>query len=119
MTGFQLACSICWDWARKACAIAVEFEDAAYLNYAALLARHVRTAASLQQILEDYFGVRCAHPAICRHLEKAGVRKTRPSFTGFGGPSERLAWESWLETKFGIITGESAFRWGPCASSSI
>jgi len=63
--------------------------DAAYLNYVGLLGRHVRSAASLEQILEDYFGVSV-------HIEQfAGAWRKLSSenqtcFTGFGGPSERL-----------------------------
>ena len=63
--------------------------DRACLNYVALLARHVRSAASLRQIIEDYFGV----AAEVRQF--AGTwRKLQPenqtSFSGLGGASERL-----------------------------
>jgi type VI secretion system protein ImpH len=63
--------------------------DRACLNYVGLLARHVRSAASLRQILEDYFGV----AAEVRQF--AGTwRKLQPenqtSFSGLGGASERL-----------------------------
>ncbi len=63
--------------------------DDAYLYYVGLLARHVRSAASLEQILSDYFGVDV-------HIQQfAGAwRKLKPEnqtcFTGLGGNSERL-----------------------------
>ncbi len=74
--------------------------DIAYLNYAGLLARHVRSAASLQQILEDYFGVQV-------HIQQfAGAwRKLNPEnqtcFTGFGGASERLG--------VGVVAGDEVW----------
>ncbi len=74
--------------------------DDAYLNYVALLARHVRSAASLQQILEDYFGVQV-------HIQQfAGAwRKLNPEnqtcFTGFGGASERLG--------VGVVAGDEVW----------
>jgi type VI secretion system protein ImpH len=63
--------------------------DQACLNYVGLLARHVRSAASLQQILEDYFGV------AVEVRQFAGTwRKLQPenqtSFSGSGDASERL-----------------------------
>ncbi|MGP8268444.1 MAG: type VI secretion system baseplate subunit TssG [Terracidiphilus sp.] len=74
--------------------------DDAYLNYVALLARHVRSAASLQQILEDYFGVQV------RIQQFAGAwRKLDPEnqtcFTGFGGASERLG--------VGVVAGDEVW----------
>jgi type VI secretion system protein ImpH len=74
--------------------------DDAYLNYVGLLARHVRSAASLQQILEDYFGVQV-------HIQQfAGAwRKLDPEnqtcFTGFGGASERLG--------VGVVAGDEVW----------
>jgi type VI secretion system protein ImpH len=74
--------------------------DDAYLNYVGLLARHVRSAASLQQILEDYFGVQV-------HIQQfAGAwRKLNPEnqtcFTGFGGASERLG--------MGVVAGDEVW----------
>jgi type VI secretion system protein ImpH len=74
--------------------------DEAYLNYAGLLARHVRSAASLEQILGDYFGV-------AAHIQQfAGAwRKLSPesqtSFTGMGGPSERLG--------VGVVAGDEVW----------
>jgi type VI secretion system protein ImpH len=74
--------------------------DGAYLNYVSLLARHVRSAASLQQILEDYFGVQV-------HIQQfAGAwRKLNPEnqtcFTGFGGASERLG--------VGVVAGDEVW----------
>jgi len=74
--------------------------DDAYLNYAGLLARHVRSAASLEQILEDYFGVKV-------HIQQfAGAwRKLKPEnqtcFSGFGGDSERLG--------VGVVAGDEVW----------
>jgi len=74
--------------------------DDAYLNYVGLLARQVRSAASLRQILEDYFGVQV------RIQQFAGAwRKLNPEnqtcFTGFGGASERLG--------VGVVAGEEVW----------
>ena len=74
--------------------------DAAYLNYVSLLGRHVRSAASLKQILEDYFGV----PV---HIEQfAGAwRRLKPEnqtcFLGLGGASERLG--------VGVVAGDEVW----------
>lgn len=74
--------------------------DDAYLNYVGLLARHVRSAASLEQILEDYFGVKV-------HVQQfAGAwRKLKPEnqtcFSGFGGESERLG--------VGVVAGDEVW----------
>ena len=74
--------------------------DDAYLNYVALLARHVRSAAALEQILEDYFGVDV-------HIQQfAGAwRKLDPGnqtcFSGLGGPSERLG--------VGVVAGDEVW----------
>lgn len=74
--------------------------DDAYLNYIGLLARHVRSAASLEQILEDYFGVQV-------HIQQfAGAwRKLKPEnqtcFTGLGGDSERLG--------VGVVAGDEVW----------
>jgi type VI secretion system protein ImpH len=75
-------------------------EDAAYLNYAALLARHVRTAASLQQILEDYFGVDVHIQQFAGTWRKLGL-ENQTKFTGFGGPSERLG--------VGVVAGDEVW----------
>ena len=63
--------------------------DEAYLNYAGLLARHVRTAASLQQILEDYFDVDVHIQQFAGAWRKLSV-ENQTCFTGLGGASERL-----------------------------
>jgi type VI secretion system protein ImpH len=74
--------------------------DDAYLNYVGLLARHVRSAASLEQILEDYFGVEV-------HIQQfAGAwRKLSPEnqtcFSGLGGASERLG--------VGVVAGDEVW----------
>ena len=74
--------------------------DAAYLNYAALLARHVRTAASLRQILEDYFGVDVQIHQFAGTWRKLSS-DNQTCFTGFGGPSERLG--------VGVVAGDEVW----------
>jgi type VI secretion system protein ImpH len=74
--------------------------DEACLNYVGLLGRHVRSAASLQQILEDYFGV------AVQVRQFAGTwRKLEPenqtSFSGLGGASERLG--------IGVVAGDEVW----------
>ena len=64
-------------------------EDDAYLNSASLLARRVRSAASLQQILEDYFDVRVSIRQFAGAWRKLGL-ENQTCFTGFGGANERL-----------------------------
>jgi type VI secretion system protein ImpH len=63
--------------------------DQAYLNYVGLLGRHVRSASSLEQLLEDYFEV----PAKVEQFAGAW-RKLRHEdqtwMTGAGGLNERL-----------------------------
>jgi type VI secretion system protein ImpH len=74
--------------------------DQACLNYVGLLGRHVRSAASLQQILEDYFGV-----AVEVHQFAGTWRKLKPenqtSFSGLGRPSERLG--------VGVVAGDEVW----------
>jgi len=74
--------------------------DEACLNYVALLARHVRSAASLQQILEDYFRV-----AVEIHQFAGTWRKLQPdnqtSFSGLGAASERLG--------VGVVAGDEVW----------
>jgi type VI secretion system protein ImpH len=65
------------------------FPDRAFLSYAGLLGRHSRTAASLKQILEDYFDV-----SITIH-QFAGAWRSLPStnqstLSGFNRASELL-----------------------------
>ena len=63
--------------------------DKACLNYVGLLARHVRSAASLQQVIEDYFGIAvevCQFAGTWRKLQP----ENQTSFSGMGGTSERL-----------------------------
>lgn len=74
--------------------------DAAYLSYAALLARHVRTAASLQQILEDYFGVDVHIQQFAGTWRKLSL-ENQTCFTGLGGPSERLG--------VGVVAGDEVW----------
>jgi type VI secretion system protein ImpH len=81
---------------RDRCAI----PDAAYLNYVSLLARQVRSAASLEQILEDYFGVQV-------HIQQfAGAWRKLSSedqtcFLGLGGANERLG--------VGVVAGDEVW----------
>ncbi|MGD0890157.1 MAG: type VI secretion system baseplate subunit TssG [Terracidiphilus sp.] len=74
--------------------------DDAYLNYVSLLARHVRSAASLQQILEDYFAVEAQI-----HQFAGAWRKLNPEnqtcFSGFGGDNERLG--------VGVVAGDEVW----------
>jgi type VI secretion system protein ImpH len=74
--------------------------DEACLHYVGLLARHVRSAASLQQILEDYFGVR-----VEVHQFAGTWRKLQPkdqtSFSGSGESSERLG--------VGVVAGDEVW----------
>jgi type VI secretion system protein ImpH len=74
--------------------------DEAYLNYVSLLGRHVRTAASLQQILEDYFGVSAQI-----HQFAGAWRKLKPEnqtcFSGLGGDNERLG--------VGVVAGDEVW----------
>jgi type VI secretion system protein ImpH len=63
--------------------------DQAFLSYAGLLGKHVRTAGALKQILEDYFGV----PVTIHQF--AGAWRSLPannqsSLSGFNRASERL-----------------------------
>jgi len=74
--------------------------DAAYLNYVGLLARHVRSAASLQQILGDYFGVSVEIQQFAGAWRKLSV-ENQTCFTGFGGPSERLG--------VGVVAGDEVW----------
>jgi type VI secretion system protein ImpH len=63
--------------------------DESYLNYAGLLARHVRSAASLQQILEDYFRVQVRIEQFAGTWRKlSGENQT--CFSGMNVASERL-----------------------------
>jgi type VI secretion system protein ImpH len=71
--------------------------DGAYLNYVALLARHVRSAASLQQILEDYFDVKVHIQQFAGAWRKLDIAN-QTCFTGFGGASERLG--------VGVVAGD-------------
>jgi len=76
------------------------FPDEAYLNYAGLLARHGRSSAALQQILQDYFEV----PV--RIQQFAGTwRKLNPEnqtcFSGLGGASEQLG--------VGVVAGDEVW----------
>jgi type VI secretion system protein ImpH len=74
--------------------------DDAYLNYVALLARHVRSAASLKQILEDYFGVDVHIQQFAGAWRKLST-ENQTSFSGFGGPSERLG--------VGVVAGDEVW----------
>ncbi len=74
--------------------------DQAYVNYVGLLGRHVRTAAGLEQILEDYFGV----PAKVEQFAGAWRKLRREDqtwMTGAGGANERLG--------IGTVAGEEVW----------
>ena len=63
--------------------------DEACLNYVGLLGRHVRSAASLQQLLRDYFGVEVSvrqFAGTWRRLQP----ENQTSFSGLNRSSERL-----------------------------
>jgi type VI secretion system protein ImpH len=74
--------------------------DDAYLNYVGLLARHVRSAASLQQILEDYFGVQVHIQQFAGAWRKLNA-ENQTCFTGFGGANERLG--------VGVVAGDEVW----------
>ena len=74
--------------------------DDAYLNYVSLLARHVRSAASLEQILEDYFGVNVRIQQFAGAWRKQSA-ENQTCFTGFGGASERLG--------VGVVAGDEVW----------
>lgn len=74
--------------------------DAAYLNYVGLLGRHVRSAASLQQVLEDYFGVKVEIQQFAGAWRKLS-EENQTCFTGFGGANERLG--------VGVVAGDEVW----------
>jgi type VI secretion system protein ImpH len=74
--------------------------DDAYLNYVGLLGRHVRTAASLEQILTDYFEVPVKVHQFAGAWRKLGL-ENQTCFTGLGGPSERLG--------MGVVAGDEVW----------
>ncbi len=74
--------------------------DDAYLNYVALLARHVRSAASLEQILEDYFGVQVRVQQFAGAWRKLSS-ENQTCFSGAGGDSERLG--------VGVVAGDEVW----------
>jgi type VI secretion system protein ImpH len=74
--------------------------DNAYLSYVGLLARHVRSAASLQQILEDYFGVSVQIQQFAGAWRKLSA-ENQTCFTGFGGASEQLG--------VGVVAGDEVW----------
>jgi len=74
--------------------------DVAYLNYVGLLAHHVRSAASLQQIIEDYFCV----PARVQQFAGAWRKLNSENQTCFlkpGRNSERLG--------VGVVAGDEVW----------
>ena len=74
--------------------------DKAYLNYVGLLGRHVRSAASLQQVLEDYFGVTLEIQQFAGTWRKLS-EENQTCFTGFGGANERLG--------VGVVAGDEVW----------
>jgi type VI secretion system protein ImpH len=63
--------------------------DDAFLNYVGLLARHVRTAASLQQVLEDYFEESVHVQQFAGTWRKLSV-ENQTCFAGLGRANELL-----------------------------
>ena len=74
--------------------------DAAYLNYVGLLGRHVRSAASLQQILEDYFAVKVEIQQFAGAWRKLSP-ENQTCFNGFDGANERLG--------VGVVAGDEVW----------
>ena len=74
--------------------------DEACLNYVGLLGRHVRTAASLQQVLEDYFGVAAEVRQFAGTWRKLQL-EDQTSFSGLGGANERLG--------VGVVAGDEVW----------
>ncbi len=74
--------------------------DGARLNYVGLLARHVRSAASLKQILEDYFGVGVEVRQFAGTWRKLSA-ENQTCFSGEGGASERLG--------VGVVAGDEVW----------
>jgi type VI secretion system protein ImpH len=75
--------------------------DAAYLNYVGLLGKHVRIGASLQQILEDYFGVPVQIEQFAGAWRKLEPENQTCFLPGFGGASERLG--------VGVVAGDEVW----------
>ncbi len=74
--------------------------DQSFIFYAGLLGRHIRSADSLRQLLEDYFGV----PV--EIMQFAGTWRSLPKenqtfLTGWGGVSEQLG--------VGVVAGEEVW----------
>ncbi len=74
--------------------------DEAFLNYVGLLARHVRSASSLQQILEDYFSVPVSIQQFAGTWRKL-MPEDQTCFTGLGGANERLG--------VGVVAGDEVW----------
>jgi type VI secretion system protein ImpH len=74
--------------------------DDAYLNYVSLLARHVRSASSLKQILEDYFGVDVHVEQFAGAWRRLNV-ENQTCFSGQGGDNERLG--------VGVVAGDEVW----------
>jgi len=63
--------------------------DVAYLNYVGLLARHVRSAASLEQVLSDYFEVPVRVEQFTGTWRRLAA-ENQTCFLGLGGANEQL-----------------------------
>ena len=74
--------------------------EEACLNYVGLLARHVRSAASLQQILEDYFEVEVDVRQFAGTWRKLRT-ENQTSLSGSGEASERLG--------VGVVAGDEVW----------
>lgn len=74
--------------------------DEVYLNYVGILARHVRPAASLQQALEEYFGIDVQVQQFVGAWRKLSPGN-QTCFSGSGGASERLG--------VGVVAGDEVW----------
>lgn len=92
--------------------------DAAFLNYAGLLAHHVRSAASLQQILEDYFAIPVRIDQFAGVWRQLG-EENQTCFLGLGGANERLGVGVVAGDEVWDFTAASALRWVPCPLNDI
>lgn len=74
--------------------------DEVYLNYVGILARHVRPAASLQQALEEYFGIDVQVQQFVGAWRKLSPGN-QTCFSGSGRASERLG--------VGVVAGDEVW----------
>jgi type VI secretion system protein ImpH len=74
--------------------------DEVFLFYAGNLARHIRSEASLRQVLEDFFAVPVRIEQFAGAWRKLG-EENRTCFSGLGGDSERLG--------VGVVAGDEVW----------